>query len=259
MLRFPSFGRAALVAVALLSFTSAAPLQAWSIWKGGGNDGDWFNAGNWEGGVPTEDRGAAFYVDGKITISGKKNVAESNEVFLLNGMGGTLVEIEVSEAIWNIGAGGLMVGGYEVGTLVELGSEGRMVISGKGSVFVAGPVTVGDEYYRGLLTLDDGTLTSSVGTNVHMGAVLLQNGSSWTATGKMDFSDSSTLTITSGSVLESSGGTMQLYGATQLAGTGSELRLIGDQYLISSDSFTVSDGASFSVGGALLPRGCWQR
>ena len=178
--------------VVVMAMLCIAPLAMANHWYGNSGDGDWFNAGNWDPGIPTSSDEALIYNDpagsvvmptistgsaecsilrlghgvdyvSSVTVDGG-TLTVSNCIAMGHEAGGTGV-LSISDGIINVngdGSGTEYVGSIRVG----YGGDGILSMTG-GVINLFGQLTVGTwtgGVYFGQVNLSGGTINAgSVG------------------------------------------------------------------------------------------------
>ena len=223
LFRTALLGTSALVALGLALAPSASRAADWT----GANSTDWFDPGNWSGGVPTS--GTIAVIDtvtpNPTEVDGA--AAAANTLYVGNSSTGTLT-------IRNGGAVSSAIGFISY----NAGSTGTVTVDGTGSSWTTGDLYVGHAG-TGTLTIENGGAVSSglynfigyqagsTGTMTVDGA-----GSSWTSTGNLYVGNSSTgtLTIRNGGAVSSDSGYIGIQagttGTVTLAFQGRKARVV---------------------------------
>jgi T5SS/PEP-CTERM-associated repeat protein len=195
LLRTALLGTTALVALGAALAPSPSHAADWT----GANSTDWFDPGNWSGGVPTNATGALIntvtpnptVVDGAAAQAQGMQVGQSGNGILTIQNGGTLssgsdtfigYNAGVTGAVTVSGAGsswtsavGIFLGWVGIGTLtIENGGavnsalevvigyqgSGTVTVNGSGSSLTTGSLSVGD-FGTGTLTIENGGAVSN--------------------------------------------------------------------------------------------------
>ena len=238
-------GKALALGSVLLSLLSSPAYAAdWT----GAVDNDWFNAGNWSGGVPTT--GMTGYID---TTVNAPEITSAGAVSRYTYVGNTATgALTVSE-------GGTLTASGSINIGQNLGSEGMVVVTGAGSSLAANGPSLSVGYSgAGTLTVSDGGrvtstsssvigfVTSGIGTALVTGAGSLWESQNYFFVGH---NGTGTLTISSGGQVTSAELTALGYFATgvgtaTVTGAGSSWES-GNYYFIGNygtGTLTVSGG-----------------
>ena len=240
------------LALGLVSAT-VMPSRAAELWTGT-NSTDWFDAGNWSAGVPSN-----------ATSTRIDTVAPNATVIGAAGAQSTGLRV----GVFGTGALTIQNGGTVNNTLGiiadQLGSTGTATVDGVGSAW-----TNSSDFYvgaggNGMLTVSNGGSVSMVHGFIgnfagSTGAVTVDGaGSSWNNSGDLQVSifGNGTLNISNGGTVSNGLGYIAQYGATgavTVDGAGSSWTnrndlVVGGAYAAGTGTLTISNGGAVSVGG----------
>jgi T5SS/PEP-CTERM-associated repeat protein len=236
-----------------LGMVLASTVPSWAVDWTGAASSDWFNAGNWSGGVP---------INTSITLV--DTVTPNSTVVGATGAQSDYLKVgAVATGALTIQTGGTV--SSNSGMIAEsAGSAGTAMVDGAGSIWTnSGDLTIGLGG-NGTLTVRNGASLSSdaglVGFNSTSNGTATVDGAGSTWTNSSDlyvgFAGNGTLNVSSGGVVSSSGtGVIAIdpgsVGAVAVTGAGSAWTFANDLYAGSSGSASLSilNGGSLSTGG----------